>query len=85
MICITGGGTGGHLAIARALGRELKNRGIECIFIGSQKGQDRAWFEGSLLFKQSYFLASRGVVDKLGLKKLFSLFNPPSSYFLYFE
>ena len=75
MICITGGGTGGHLAIARALGRELKSRGVECIFIGSQKGQDIAWFEGSSLFKQSYFLASSGVVDKRGLKKLFSLFN----------
>ena len=72
MICITGGGTGGHLAIAKTLATELNSRGIKCIFIGSQKGQDRAWFENSELFSKTYFLPSSGVVDKKGLKKFLS-------------
>lgn len=75
MICITGGGTGGHLAIARALANELNLRGIKCIFIGSQKGQDKAWFEGSQLFSKTYFLPSSGVVDKKGFKKILSFLN----------
>lgn len=75
MICICGGGTGGHLSIARALGVELKNRGIKSIFIGSQQGQDKMWFENSEIFTQKYFLASSGVANKSGLKKLFSLLN----------
>lgn len=75
MIAITGGGTGGHLSIAKALGAELKNRGIKAIFIGSTHGQDRAWFENSDLFEKAYFLQSSGVVNKKGLAKLNSLLN----------
>lgn len=45
MILITGGGTGGHLAIARALGEELKKRGKQAIYVGSLNGQDRLWFD----------------------------------------
>ena len=75
VVAITGGGTGGHLSIAKALGAELKNRGIETIFIGSTHGQDRAWFENSDLFEKSYFLQSSGVVNKKGFAKLFSLLN----------
>lgn len=75
MICICGGGTGGHLAIARALGAELKKRGIAVIFIGSQQGQDKMWFESSEIFTQKYFLPSSGVANKRGIKKLFSLLN----------
>ena len=75
MICICGGGTGGHLAIAKALGLELKKREIKSIFIGSTHGQDKMWFENSDIFKHSYFLPSSGVVNKRGFKKLFSLLN----------
>ena len=32
MIAITGGGTGGHLAIAKAFANELNSRGIKAIF-----------------------------------------------------
>ena len=73
MIAITGGGTGGHLSIARALGAELKKRDIKAIFIGSTHGPDRAWFENSDLFEKAYFLQSSGVVNKKGLAKLNSL------------
>lgn len=44
MFVITGGGTGGHLAIAKALAIELKARNIPCVYIGSTLGQDRLWF-----------------------------------------
>ena len=75
MIVITGGGTGGHLSIARALVVELKSRGVKAIFIGSTHGQDRAWFENSDLFEKAYFLQSSGVVNKKGFAKLVSLLN----------
>ncbi len=75
MIAITGGGTGGHLSIAKAVCEEYNKRGIRPIYIGSQNGQDKAWFEGYPGFKKVYFLPSSGVVNKKGLNKLFSLFN----------
>lgn len=75
MIAITGGGTGGHLAIARALACELNLRGIKTIFIGSSSGQDKMWFENSDIFEATYFLNSSGVVNKRGLGKLKSLIN----------
>lgn len=69
-IAITGGGTGGHLAIANALKEELNSRGMKPIFIGSQKGQDRSWFETDEGFQASYFLDTQGVVNKRGLQKI---------------
>ncbi len=74
-LCITGGGTGGHLMVAEALAKSAIKNGDEVIFIGSQKGQDRKYFENSSLFSAVYFLSTSGVVDKKGLKKLSSLFN----------
>lgn len=50
-LLITGGGTGGHLAIAQALGEELaKRKGqngglVEVVYVGSISGQDKQWFE----------------------------------------
>jgi len=73
MIAITGGGTGGHLAIARSIKEELNSRGIKPIFIGSQNGQDRAWFENDEGFCEKIFLPTSGVVNKKGLAKLASL------------
>ena len=73
-IVITGGGTGGHLSIAKALGEELKNRGHNVIYIGSINGQDKLWFKDSNIFNQCYFLESSGVVNKKGLKIIHSLY-----------
>jgi UDP-N-acetylglucosamine--N-acetylmuramyl-(pentapeptide) pyrophosphoryl-undecaprenol N-acetylglucosamine transferase len=73
MIAITGGGTGGHLVIARAIKEELNRRGIKPIYIGSTAGQDRQWFEDDTGFEKCYFLESRGVVNKSGFRKLSSL------------
>lgn len=72
-IAITGGGTGGHLAIANALKEELNSRGLKPIYIGSQNGQDKDWFENDKGFEATYFLDSKGVVNKKGLKKLLVL------------
>lgn len=72
-IAITGGGTGGHLAIANALKEELNNRGLKPIYIGSSNGQDQSWFKDDKGFKKTYFLNSSGVVNKKGIKKLFVL------------
>lgn len=73
MFAITGGGTGGHLAIAKALAQELQKRQIPCIYIGSHAGQDKMWFAQSDLFNAVYFLDSTGVVNKKGLAKLAAL------------
>lgn len=74
MIAITGGGTGGHLVIARAIKEELNKRGMKPIYIGSTNGQDQSWFESDEGFEKTYFLQSQGVVNKKGFKKILSLF-----------
>ncbi|WP_170020115.1 undecaprenyldiphospho-muramoylpentapeptide beta-N-acetylglucosaminyltransferase [Campylobacter sp. RM16190] len=75
MIVICGGGTGGHLAIAKTLNEEIASRDIKTIFIGSTNGQDRQWFENDQNFSSKFFLPSQGVVNKKGFNKLISLFN----------
>lgn len=72
---ITGGGTGGHLAIAKALLDALIEQGDEAIFIGSTTGQDRMWFEHGSAFSQVYFLDSTGVVNRRGLAKAAALWR----------
>lgn len=74
-ICVSGGGTGGHLMIAQALLEAGVQRGHEMIFIGSTSGQDRAYFENETLFSKVYFLETTGVVNQKGLKKLVALYK----------
>ncbi len=81
MVAITGGGTGGHLAIANALKEELNSRGLKPIYIGSKNGQDKSWFEDDNGFEKTYFLDSKGVVNKQGLKKILVLKDILSSAF----
>ena len=38
MFAITGGGTGGHLAIAKSLAEAIQNNNQEAIYIGSTLG-----------------------------------------------
>ncbi len=71
-IVMTGGGTGGHLAIIKAVKEHL--RGEELIYIGSTKGQDKKWFEGDDDFKDKYFFDTRGVVNQGALGKIKSIF-----------
>lgn len=75
MIAITGGGTGGHLMIAKAIKEELNARGVKPIFVGSTNGQDRTWFEKDEGFSERIFLNSGGVVNKSGFAKIASLIN----------
>ena len=72
-IVITGGGTGGHLTIAKAIKEELNKRGIKPIFIGSTYGQDRAWFEEDEGWGEKFFFETSGVVNKKGFAKLGAL------------
>ena len=61
-IVMTGGGTGGHLAIIKAVKEHL--RGEELVYIGSTKGQDKQWFEQDDDFGYKYFFETRGVVNQ---------------------
>lgn len=74
-IVVTGGGTGGHLAVARSFIDELYERGYKVIFIGSTKGADRDWFANYEKIELKYFLETKGVVNQNFLGKFASLFK----------
>ncbi len=74
-IVITGGGTGGHLSIAKAIKDELNKRGVKPIFIGSSSGQDAQWFKDDDGFEACYFLDISSVVDKKYLGFFIALFR----------
>jgi len=63
-IIITGGGTGGHLSIAKAFIDKFYSLNYKVIFIGSLKGQDRIWFEDNQKIYKKYFLNTTGVVNQ---------------------
>lgn len=75
MIAITGGGTGGHLSIVKALLESSYKKNIPCIYIGSENGQDKQWFLQENKFKYKYFLPSSSVMNKSLFNKLSSLNN----------
>lgn len=74
-IVVTGGGTGGHLSVAKTFIKELVSKNYKVIFVGSTKGQDRQWFENEPLIHKSYFLSTTTVVNQSGLGKVKSLFK----------
>ena len=75
-IVMTGGGTGGHLTIIKAVKEYLGDETL--IYVGSTKGQDKQWFEQDSDFVEKYFFGTRGVVNQ-GLfgkvKSLYMLFK----------
>ena len=71
-IVMTGGGTGGHLAVIASVKEYLRDE--ELIYIGSVNGQDRKWFEDDEDFSSRYFLQTGGVVNKRGFGKISSLY-----------
>ncbi len=74
-IAITGGGTGGHLSIAKSIKEELNKRDIKPIFIGSTYGQDKEWFKDDEGFSEKYFFETSGVVNQKYLGKFIALFK----------
>ena len=74
-LCITGGGTGGHLMIANSLVEAAISAGHEVIFIGSTSGQDRKYFEHNSPFSSVYFLETTGVVNQKWFGKFKALFK----------
>lgn len=74
-LCITGGGTGGHLVIAEALVEAAVANGHEAIFIGSTHGQDRNYFHERSAFSHVYFLETTGVVNQKGFGKFKALWK----------
>lgn len=86
---MTGGGTGGHLAIIKAVKEQLILRHaqesvaepFEVIYVGSTKGQDKMWFEKDEDFFHKYFFETRGVVNQGTLGKIKSLFMMASATF----
>ena len=80
-LCITGGGTGGHLMIAESLLEAAKKEGHTLIFIGSTHGQDRKYFAENSDFSDVYFLPTTGVVNQKGLKKIAALFKILKAFF----
>lgn len=73
-VVVTGGGTGGHLSVARSLIDELYDRGYKVIFVGSTKGADKSWFEHYEKIERTYFLGTKGVVNQNIIGKFASLF-----------
>ena len=73
-IAVTGGGTGGHLSVAKSFIEELYSQGYKVIFIGSEKGQDKAWFEDENKLFEKFFMDTRGVVNQNIFGKIISLF-----------
>ena len=80
-LCITGGGTGGHLMIAEALAEASVKEGHEVIFIGSTHGQDQKYFRERSHFSYTYFLETTGVVNQRGLGKVKALFKVLRAFF----
>ncbi|WP_236579106.1 UDP-N-acetylglucosamine--N-acetylmuramyl-(pentapeptide) pyrophosphoryl-undecaprenol N-acetylglucosamine transferase [Hydrogenimonas urashimensis] len=72
-ILLTGGGTGGHLAIVRAVKEALLAQGVRPFYIGSESGQDREWFDADGDFADKLFLPTRGVVNRRGFGKAAAL------------
>lgn len=74
-VVVTGGGTGGHLKVAKSFTNEFYKRGINTIFIGSINGQDKDWYERDYHIKKAIFLDTKGVVNKNFFGKFKSLWN----------
>lgn len=74
-VLITGGGTGGHLSVAKTFIDEFYQRGYRVLFIGSLKGADKKWFENDKNIYKSFFMDTYGVVNQNSFGKIKSLYK----------
>ncbi|MEG1497041.1 MAG: undecaprenyldiphospho-muramoylpentapeptide beta-N-acetylglucosaminyltransferase [Clostridiales bacterium] len=79
-IIITGGGTGGHLYPALAIGHEFKKLGAEVYYIGSEKGIEKDIMKNEV-FKAD-FLPVEGIRNKNLLTLPGALVNLAKSYIM---
>lgn len=74
-VLIAGGGTGGHIFPALAVGKEFVNRGDKIMFVGTKKG-----LESELVPKKGWsieYLSSPKWKGQSGLKRLLAFFLVP--------
>ncbi len=74
-IAVTGGGTGGHLSIAKVFIDYFSSLKYKVIYIGSTKGADKSWFESYDNITKAYFLGTTTVVDKNIYNKIKAMIN----------
>ena len=80
IILIAGGGTGGHLFPAIAIGQEFEKNGFEVKYIGSKHGIEKDFFNK---FKLDYYLMNiTGIQRQLSIKSLISNFIFPFRFLI---
>ena len=67
-IFIAGGGTGGHLFPAVAIGKTLEERGINVFYIGSKNGIEKKYFNQHNL--KHFLLNISGIQRNLNIKSI---------------
>lgn len=77
-IIISGGGTGGHLYPALAIGRAFRDKGAELLYVGSSHGIEKEIMPGETFAYQ--LLPVMGISKKNGLKLAKSLWFVQKSY-----
>lgn len=65
----------GALGYCQSIKEELNRKENSAYLYETSIRQDKAWFENDTGFAHTYFLETKGVVNKKGFQKLFFTFN----------